>query len=68
MTPRQEQVLAFVRRYQAENQMPPTRAEIAAHFGFRSSNAAEDHLRALEKKGHVFLKPNCARGIYVTGD
>ena len=48
--------------------MPPTRAEIAAHFGFRSSNAAEDHLRALEKKGHVFLKPNCARGIYVTGD
>lgn len=47
--------------------MPPTRMEIAAHFGFRSSNAAEDHLRALEKKGHVFLKPNCARGIFLIG-
>ncbi|EWS53316.1 LexA repressor [Methylibium sp. T29] len=68
MTPRQEQVLAFVRRFKAENQMPPTRMEIAAHFGFRSPNAAEEHLRALAKKGHVFLKPNCARGIYVTGD
>lgn len=68
MTPRQEQVLAFVRRFKAETQMSPTRMEIAEHFGFRSANAAEEHLRALERQGHIYLTPRCARGIFVMAD
>jgi repressor LexA len=43
--------------------MPPTRAEIAGAFGFASPNAAEDHLRALAKKGAITLEPGSARGI-----
>jgi repressor LexA len=43
--------------------MPPTRAEIAMQLGFRSINAAEDHLRALEKKGAIELLPGTSRGI-----
>jgi len=47
--------------------MPPTRAEIADHMGFRSANAAEDHLRALARKGAISLKPGTSRGIRVLG-
>lgn len=43
--------------------MPPTRAEIAAHMGFRSANAAEDHLKALARKGAISLTPGMSRGI-----
>ncbi len=43
--------------------MPPTRAEIAHHFGFRSTNAAEKHLQALAKKGAIELLPGFSRGI-----
>ena len=43
--------------------MPPTRAEIAEHLGFRSVNAAEDHLRALQRKGAIELLPGTSRGI-----
>jgi len=42
---------------------PPTRAEIAAQLGFRSANAAEDHLRALERKGYIEMLPGASRGI-----
>lgn len=45
--------------------MPPTRAEIAAYMGFRSANAAEDHLKALDKKGAISLMPGMSRGIRV---
>jgi len=45
--------------------MPPTRAEIAASMGFRSANAAEDHLRALDRKGAITLTPGMSRGIRV---
>jgi len=45
--------------------MPPTRAEIASFMGFRSANAAEDHLRALERKGAITLTPGTSRGIRV---
>jgi repressor LexA len=43
--------------------LPPTRAEIAEHLGFRSANAAEDHLRALARKGAIELLPGASRGI-----
>lgn len=46
--------------------MPPTRAEIARTLGFRSANAAEDHLRALARKGMIELLPGAARGIRIT--
>lgn len=53
LTDRQAQVLSFVKSHSAKNGMPPTRSEIARHFDFKSANAAQDHLRALEKKGYV---------------
>jgi len=46
--------------------MPPTRAEIASHFGFRSANAAEDHLKALARKGMIELQSGVSRGIRLT--
>ncbi|MDP2793928.1 MAG: hypothetical protein Q8O25_07620 [Sulfurisoma sp.] len=51
LTPRQREILDFIRNHLAESGAPPTRLEICAAFGFASPNAAEDHLRALVKKG-----------------
>jgi len=63
LTPRQRDVLAFVCRQLRDSGLPPTRAEIVAAFGFKSPNAAEKHLRALEKKGVISLRPGAARGL-----
>jgi repressor LexA len=63
LTPRQTQILRLVQRVIAENGMPPTRAEIARELGFRSANAAEEHLRALARKGVISLVPGASRGI-----
>jgi repressor LexA len=63
LTPRQKQILKLIQQSIAENGMPPTRAEIAAEFGFKSANAAEEHLRALQKKGVIDLIPGASRGI-----
>jgi repressor LexA len=63
LTPRQRQVLFLIQKVMSEHGMPPTRAEIAKQLGFRSINAAEDHLRALEKKGAIELLPGTSRGI-----
>lgn len=63
LTPRQTQILNFIRDSIAESGMPPTRAEIAAELGFRSPNAAEEHLRALQRKGAIELMPGTSRGI-----
>ena len=52
LTPRQTQILRLVQRFISETGMPPTRAEIARELGFRSANAAEEHLRALARKVH----------------
>jgi repressor LexA len=65
LTPRQAQILALVRKLLEETGRPPTRAEIAEHFGFRSANAAEEHLRALARKGAIELS-GVARGIRLT--
>ena len=63
LTPRQRQILAFIRQRRRESGYPPTRAEIAEAFGFRSVNAAVDHLKALARHGVIALKPGASRGI-----
>jgi repressor LexA len=63
LTPRQAQILHLIRRAIVETGMPPTRAEIAHQLGFRSPNAAEEHLRALARKGCIELLPGSSRGI-----
>ena len=63
LTPRQTEVLAFIRESLEDSGMPPTRAEIARKLGFRSANAAEEHLRALQRKGVIDLVPGASRGI-----
>jgi len=63
LTPRQTQILRLIQRFIAETGMPPTRAEIARELGFRSANAAEEHLRALARKGVIALVPGTSRGI-----
>ena len=63
LTPRQNQILEVIQDFIAETGMPPTRAEIARELGFKSANAAEEHLRALQKKGVLELVPGASRGI-----
>src|SRR5437899_5654533 len=63
LTPRQAEILALIREHIDETGFPPTRAEIAAAFGFLSPNAAEAHLRALEKKGAIEIVAGTSRGI-----
>ena len=66
LTVRQRQVLHVIQRSIAESGMPPTRAEIAQQLGFRSANAAEEHLRALQRKGCVQLLAGASRGIQLS--
>jgi len=63
LTPRQAEILALIRTFLEESGRPPTRAEIASAFGFRSPNAAEQHLRALARKGVLEMVPGASRGI-----
>lgn len=63
LTARQSQILRMIRRFMADAGRPPTRQEIAAALGFRSPNAAEEHLRALARKGAIELVPGASRGI-----
>lgn len=63
LTSRQKQILEMIQEFIAVSGMPPTRAEIAAELGFKSANAAEEHLRALQRKGVLDLLPGAARGI-----
>ena len=68
LTPRQAEILALIREYVYDEGYPPTRMEIAEAFGFRSPNAAEEHLRALERKGAIELLPGSSRGIRLLGE
>lgn len=63
LTPRQAEILQFIRDTLQETGMPPTRAEISLALGFASHNAAEEHLRALERKGAIEMIDGTARGI-----
>ncbi|MDO5652650.1 MAG: transcriptional repressor LexA [Brachymonas sp.] len=63
LTARQQQILELIQHAIANTGAPPTRAEIAAELGFRSANAAEEHLRALARKGVIELVSGTSRGI-----
>jgi len=63
LTPRQQQILRLVSERIADAGLPPTRAEICQAMGFRSPNAAEAHLRALERKGAIEILAGASRGI-----
>ena len=63
LTPRQEQIFDLIKEKISDTGMPPTRAEIADFFGFKSANAAEEHLKALAKKGYIDMLPGTSRGI-----
>jgi len=63
LTARQEQILNLIKNAIENTGFPPTRAEIAAELGFRSANAAEEHLQALARKGVIEISPGTSRGI-----
>ncbi len=68
LTPRQQQILDLVQSTIERTGAPPTRAEIAAELGFRSPNAAEEHLQALARKGVIELVGSTSRGIRLKSD
>jgi len=63
LTNRQQQIYDLIKDKIKETGMPPTRAEIAKFFGFKSANAAEEHLKALAKKGYIEMLAGTSRGI-----
>lgn len=63
LTKRQQQIFDLIKETINDTGMPPTRAEIANFFGFKSANAAEEHLKALAKKGYIEMLPGTSRGI-----
>lgn len=67
LTPRQAEILGFIKRCLEDNGYPPTRAEIAQELGFKSPNAAEEHLKALARKGAIEMTPGASRGIRIPG-
>ena len=68
LTARQEQILNLIREAIENTGFPPTRAEIATELGFRSANAAEEHLQALARKGAIDIAPGTSRGIRLRSD
>jgi repressor LexA len=68
LTPRQQQVLELIQSAIERTGAPPTRAEIASALGFRSVNAAEEHLQALARKGVIELVGGTSRGIRLKSD
>ena len=68
LTARQQQILELIQTAIANTGAPPTRAEIAAQLGFKSANAAEEHLQALARKGAIELVSGTSRGIRLRGD
>jgi repressor LexA len=67
LTPRQEQILNLIKEAIDNTGFPPTRAEIAQELGFKSANAAEEHLQALARKGAIEISPGTSRGIRLVG-
>jgi len=63
LTLRQREVLKFISQFIDKHKFPPTRAELCTHFGFQSPNAAEAHLRVLQKKAMIGIERGVSRGI-----
>jgi len=68
LTPRQAEVLAFIKSHIDATGYPPTRADIANELGFKSANASEEHLKALARKGAIEMIPGTSRGIKLPED
>ncbi len=68
LTVSQQRVLDVLIAFQREHGFSPTASELAGRLGFRSPNAASDHLRMLHKKGAIRLTPGVSRGIAIIGD
>lgn len=68
LTARQQEVLDLIKNAIVTTGFPPTRAEIAEILGFRSPNAAEEHLKALARKGAIEMMPGASRGIRIIED
>jgi repressor LexA len=66
LTERQSEVLQFIKQEVKAKGIAPTRADIAGHFGFKSKNAATDHIKALQRKGYIKVYNDMSRGIQVT--
>ncbi|MBD3648632.1 MAG: LexA repressor, partial [Pseudomonadales bacterium] len=67
LTPRQTEVLDFIKTYLEDTGYPPTRADIARELGFKSANASEEHLKALARKGAIEIIPGTSRGLKLPG-
>ena len=63
LTQRQAEILKLIQSFVEDTGFPPTRSDIARALNFKSTNAAEDHLRALERKGHIKIARGTSRGI-----
>lgn len=68
LTNRQQQIYSLICSTIEQEGMPPTRADIAREFGFKSANAAEEHLKALSRKGYIEIMPGTSRGIRIIDD
>ena len=66
LTKRQEEILNLIKTHISDFGFPPTRADIAKTLGFKSPNAAEQHLRAIEKKGFIKILSGASRGIVLS--
>jgi repressor LexA len=66
LTKRQEEILDLIKSHISDFGFPPTRADIANKLGFKSPNAAEQHLRAIEKKGFIKILSGASRGIVLS--
>src|SRR5690554_2188934 len=65
LTKRQSEIISFLKVWIEDNGYPPTRAEIAKELGFKSPNAAEEHLKALARKGAIEMIPGASRGLRI---
>ena len=68
LTKRQEEILNLIKSHISDFGFPPTRADIARTLGFKSPNAAEQHLRAIEKKGFISILSGASRGIVLNAE
>ena len=66
LTDRQKEILDLIKSYIGDYGFPPTRADISKELGFKSANAAEQHLRAIEKKGFIKILSGASRGIVLS--
>ncbi len=66
LTDRQKEILNLIKSFIGDYGFPPTRAEISKELGFKSANAAEQHLRAIEKKGYIKILSGASRGIVLS--